>query len=56
MTAASTLASLAELLASGNVEVVDLSAPLGPDTPLLKLPPELAKDTPKIEIHSISMP
>lgn len=54
MTAASTLASLAELLASGKVEVVDLSAPLGPDTPLLKLPPELAKDTPKIEIHSIS--
>src|SRR5690606_33227952 len=54
MTAASALASLAELLMSGKVEVVDLSAPLGPDTPLLKLPPELAKDTPKIEIHSIS--
>ncbi|MEM8856512.1 MAG: cyclase family protein, partial [Pseudomonadota bacterium] len=48
------LRELAEGLASGAVEVVDLSGPLGPDTPLLKLPPELAVDTPKIEIHKIS--
>ena len=34
--------------------MVDLSAVLGPDTPLIKLPPELAVDTPKIEIHAIS--
>jgi len=54
MSAADTLGELAGLLLSGKVEVVDLSAPLGPDTPLLKLPPELAKDTPKIEIHKIS--
>jgi len=48
------LGQLAELLLSGGVEVVDLTAVLGPDTPLLKLPPELAVDTPKIEIHEIS--
>ena len=48
------LGDLAGQLLSGGIEVVDLSAPLGPDTPLLKLPPELAKDTPKIEIHAIS--
>ena len=34
--------------------MVDLSAVLGPDTPLIKLPPELAVDTPKVEIHAIS--
>ncbi|MCF3932857.1 cyclase family protein [Acuticoccus sp. M5D2P5] len=50
----SALKELAEGLVSGRVKVVDLSAPLGPDTPLLKLPPELAVDTPKIEIHKIS--
>ena len=54
MTAAAALANFAELLLSGKIEVVDLSAPLGPDTPLLKLPPEFAVDTPKIEIHTIS--
>jgi len=50
----SALNELAEGLLSGKIEVVDLAAPLGPDTPLLKLPPELAVDTPKIEIHKIS--
>ena len=54
MTATSTLGNLIEHLLNGGIEVVDLTAPLGPDTPLLKLPPELARDTPKIEIHSIS--
>lgn len=54
MSSAETLKSLASLLASGGIEVVDCSGPLGPDTPLLKLPPELARDTPKIEIHKIS--
>ena len=42
------------MLASGGVEVVDCTGVLGPDTPLLKLPPDFAKDTPKIEIHKIS--
>jgi len=54
MASASALGEVAELLLSGKIEVIDLTAPLGPDTPLLKLPPELAVDTPKIEIHSIS--
>jgi kynurenine formamidase len=48
------LAQLGAMIMSGNVEVVDCSGPLGPDTPILKLPPELAKDTPKVEIHRIS--
>lgn len=52
--AAETLGMLAESLASGRVEVIDCSGVLGPDTPLLKLPPDFAVDTPKIEIHSIS--
>lgn len=50
----SALKEVAAGLLSGKIEVVDLSGPLGPDTPLLKLPPELAVDTPKIEIHKIS--
>jgi kynurenine formamidase len=54
MTSANVLASLAGMLASGGVEVVDCTGVLGPDTPLLKLPPDFAKDTPKIEIHTIS--
>ena len=50
----SIIGEFANQLLSGKVEVVDLSAVLGPGTPLLKLPPELAVDTPKIEIHKIS--
>ena len=48
------LSSLAEALLSGAVDVVDLTAPLGPDTPLIKLPPEIGKNTPKVEVHNIS--
>ena len=54
MASASALGQVAELLLSGGVEVVDLTAPLGPDTPILRLPPELAVDTPNVEIHEIS--
>ena len=54
MTSANVLSSLAGMLASGGIEVVDCSGVLGPETPLLKLPPDFAKDTPKIEIHRIS--
>lgn len=54
MSAKNTLESLAKALLSGEVKVVDLSAPLGPDTPLIKLPPEIGKNTPKIEVHTIS--
>ncbi len=48
------LGQLGDLLLNDGIEIVDLSAVLGPETPLLKLPPELAVDTPKIEIHAIS--
>lgn len=54
MSAQKLLMDLAGLLASGGVEVVDCSGTLGPETPILRLPPELAKDTPKVEIHRIS--
>jgi kynurenine formamidase len=48
------LADVASALMSGAIEVVDLTGPLGPATPLIKLPPEIGKNTPQIEIHSIS--
>ncbi|MCC0030339.1 MAG: cyclase family protein [Brucellaceae bacterium] len=52
--ATDTLGALAGLLTGGGMKVVDLTGPLGPDTPLLKLPKGLAVDTPKIEVHKIS--
>lgn len=54
MDAKNVLDALAGLLGSGKVEVVDLTGVLGPETPLLKLPPELAVDTPPVKIHEIS--
>lgn len=54
MAAKDMLERLGAMLLSGEVEVVDLTGPLGPDTPLLKLPPDFARDTPKIEVHRIS--
>ena len=44
MTSTQVLSDFASALASGAIEVVDLSAPLGPDTPLIKLPPEIGQD------------
>ena len=43
---ASLLEQLGSALLSGEIEVVDLAAPLGPETPLIKLPPEIGKNTP----------
>ena len=54
MAAANLLENLGAMLLTGSVEVIDCSGVLGPDTPLLKLPPDFAKDTPAIEIHRIS--
>jgi isatin hydrolase len=54
MTSSRILDDLALALASGIVEVVDLTGPLGPSTPLIKLPAEIGKNTPAIEIHEIS--
>lgn len=53
MTAIDTLKQVASLLISGEIEVVDLAVPLGPDTPLIKLPPPFV-NTPKIEVNAIS--
>ncbi len=42
MTSTDALATLASGLLDGSIKVIDCTAPLGPDTPLLKLPPEIA--------------
>src|SRR6201987_5987693 len=49
-----TLASLATALVSGSIKVVDLTAPLGPETPVLYLPPQFGKNTPSVKVHQIS--
>ncbi|PWE29723.1 cyclase [Pararhodobacter marinus] len=54
MSAANLLTQLAEHLASGGIEVVDCTGTLGPDTPILQLPEDFARNTPKVEIHKIS--
>ncbi|SFP96617.1 cyclase family protein [Tranquillimonas alkanivorans] len=54
MSAENLVKELGAKLLSGEVKVVDLSGSLGPDTPILQLPPDFAKNTPKVEIHKIS--
>jgi kynurenine formamidase len=54
MSSAKPLADLASALLSGTVRVVDLSAPLGPETPILQLPPQMFKNTPPVKVHTIS--
>jgi kynurenine formamidase len=54
MSATDVMGNLGAMLLSGGVEVVDCSGVLGPDTPIIQLPPEFAKPTPKIELHKIS--
>ena len=54
MSASDVISSLGAMLVSGGVEVVDCSGVLGPDTPIIQLPAEFAKPTPKVEIHKIS--
>jgi kynurenine formamidase len=48
-----TLASFAEALASGSIEVVDLTQPLSERTPIIQLPPPFA-NTPGWKTHEIS--
>ena len=48
------IGDLAEALFKGRVKVIDLTATLGPDTPLIKLPPSIGLNTPAIELHEIS--
>ena len=54
MEASNILKNLGEVLASGGVEVIDCSGVLGPETPIIQLPADFAKPTPKVEIHKIS--
>ncbi|MFG6560555.1 cyclase family protein [Sulfitobacter sp. 1A15299] len=54
MSATDLMRDFGAMLASGGVEVVDCSGVLGPDTPILQLPADFAKPTPKVEIHKIS--
>jgi kynurenine formamidase len=50
---ASVLAQLLEELNKGNLRVVDLTTPLGPDTPVIDLPPMFAP-SPPVSISEIS--
>jgi kynurenine formamidase/selenocysteine lyase/cysteine desulfurase len=54
MSSTQLLASLGAMLLSGQVRIVDCTAVLGPETPILHLPEDFAKNTPKVEIHPIS--
>ena len=54
MSSAKALADLASALLSGTVRVVDLTAPLGPETPVIQLPPQMFKNTPPVKVHPIS--
>ena len=48
------LSDLASALMSGSIKVVDLTAPLGPETPIIYLPPQIGKNTPAVKVHEIS--
>ena len=54
MSSGTSLADLASGLLTGAVRVVDLTAPLGPETPVIYLPAELFKNTPPVKVHAIS--
>jgi kynurenine formamidase len=47
------LAQLVQELGSGGIRVVDLSAPLGPETPVIELPPQFAP-SPPVSIETLS--
>jgi kynurenine formamidase len=54
MNAGLTLTNLVKHLQVGALKVVDLTAPLGPNTPVIELPPETGKNTPRVAVHRIS--
>jgi kynurenine formamidase len=54
MGSADIVRDLGAMLLSGQVEVVDCTGVLGPDTPIIQLPADFAKPTPKVEINKIS--
>ena len=49
----STLSSFAEALTTGRIEVVDLTAPLSAETPVIQLPPQFAQTAP-FELEELS--
>ncbi len=49
----SVLAQLVEAMSSGQIDIVDLSAPLSDETPLLELPPEFGQ-TARFQLEEIS--
>ena len=53
MSSSDMLNNLGPMLLSGQIEVVDCTGILGPNTPLIQLPPPF-KNTPQVEIHKIS--
>jgi kynurenine formamidase len=52
--ATSFLEEMSRSLASGRIRVIDLTHPLGPDTPVIQLPPEVGKNSPPFEMTMIS--
>ena len=54
MSSTKILADLGAMLISDQVRIIDCTAVLGPDTPILRLPEDFARNTPKVEIHKIS--
>ena len=54
MSSETTLDNLGSLLLSGKIRIVDCTGVLGPNTPILRLPEDFARNTPKVEIHKIS--
>ena len=49
----STLADFIAAVSSGRIEVIDLTAPLSTDTPIIQLPPEFGQ-TQRFELEEIS--
>ena len=54
MNANNVLSDFASALLKGSIKVVDLTAPLGPETPVIYLPPQIGKNTPAVKVHEIS--
>lgn len=54
MSSTNILGELGAMLMSGQVRIIDCTAVLGPNTPILRLPEDFARNTPKVEIHKIS--
>jgi kynurenine formamidase len=48
------LAEVSRSLAGGRIKVIDLTQPLGPQTPVIQLPPEVGKNSPAFEMTTIS--